>query len=196
MTLPAPPRNPWDGLKRDLGLRCPRGCREFLKLSCMGLSDQISRLTEVLCVRLCLPAFRKLTSVLCSIRRFAAGQQRRMTGAAVSNDNVASSRSDPDVSDQNAICSERLGSCSRCHPLSAVAPVRRLSDDTRGRCVRHDNSPRWQGERPRTFFGPIHLQSSSQPPISEPPVRSNGWAALSLLVRAHRPTGLVPFTGT
>ena len=50
-------------------------------------------------------------------------------------------------------------------------------------------------ERPRTFFGPYSLQSTSKPSISEAPVRSNDWAALTLLVRNLALTGLVPFTG-
>jgi len=159
-------------------------------------------LAEVPRTRLRLRAFRKLTSVLCSIRRFSAGQQTRITGAAVTNNNVAWPRSDPDVSspDQiqgNATYSERLGSCSRCHFTECRCVGATLYDDTRGRCGRHDNSTTCQREKVTDVFRVIQLAivvEAAHIPMRRCDLmvgpRALFWSEHFAL------TGLVPFAGT
>lgn len=113
-------------------------------------------------MRLRIPAFRKPTSVVCpatrSQRTADADGRSRLHQQQRSLAEIGSRCLQAPIRfKENATCSERLDSCSRRHAPSAFASVRRLCDDTRGRCGRHDNSRRWQRERPRTFFGPIQL---------------------------------------
>src|SRR5262245_27361159 len=121
-----------------------------------------------------------------------SGQQTRVAEAAFTN-NVAWPRSDPDVSSRdqiqgNATCGERLGTA---HNIMRSVPLRQCDDfvtiragDLAVTTIRAVAEGKGHGR----FSGPYSLQSSSKPPISEAPVRSNGWAALSLLVRAPSPS--------
>src|SRR5262245_32136149 len=122
--------------------------------------------------------------------RFSAGNRR--DGRSRLHQQRCLTRSDPDVSspDQfqgNATCSERLGPLRRC---DAFVTIR--AGDVAVTTIRRDGTR----ERPRTFFGPYSLQSSSKPPISEAPVRSNDWAALTLLVRNLARTASCPLPET
>jgi hypothetical protein len=108
-------------------------------------------------VRLRIPAFRKPTSVVCpatrSQRTADADGRSRLHQQQRSLAEIGSRCLQAPIRfKENATCSERLDSCSRRHAPSAFASVRRLCDDTRGRCGRHDNSRRWQRETATDVF--------------------------------------------
>ena len=141
--------------------------------------DQISRLTEL---RVCACVFRRSGSRRVSLFHHEVLSRWRMAEAAVTDNAIGRDRIPMLKPRSDAASSERLGPW-----LNAVASVRRPCDDTPAQCGRHDNSPDGAGKGRGPFSDPYSLQSPSKPPISGPPVRSKGWAALSVLVRTARP---------